>query len=242
MQDYLRKLRPNCLEDLIAMNALYRPGPMEFIPQYIARKHGQEKADYYHRELEPILKETYGVIVYQEQVMQIAQVLAGFTLGGADLLRRAMGKKDEKKMKELKPKFTGGAKERGYDGSLAERLWEVLIPFSSYAFNKSHSAAYALIAYQTAYLKANYPAEFMAATMNSEMHDTSRLVVLLQDCRHLGVEVTFPDVNRSEAQFRAENGKIVYGLGGIKNVGLQAVERIVQERTKDGGPTCLIHC
>ncbi len=234
MQDYLRKLQPTCLEDLIAMNALYRPGPMEFIPQYIARKRGHEKPDYYHKDLEPILRETYGVIVYQEQVMQLAQVLGGFTLGGADLLRRAMGKKDEKKMKELKPKFVGGAKERGYDPALAERLWEILIPFSSYAFNKSHSAAYATIAYQTAWLKANYPAEFMAANMNSEMQDTARLVILLNECRQLGVEVLFPDINRSEATFRARDGKIVYGLAGVKNVGLQAVEKLVEERDRNG--------
>jgi DNA polymerase-3 subunit alpha len=234
MQDYLRKLQPSCLEDLIAMNALYRPGPMEFIPDYIARKRGHQKPDYYHKDLEPILRETYGVIVYQEQVMQLAQVLGGFTLGGADLLRRAMGKKDEKKMKELKPKFVGGAKDRGYDPALAERLWEVLIPFSSYAFNKSHSAAYATIAYQTAYLKANFPAEFMAANMNSEMQDTTRLVILLNECRQIGVETIFPNINRSEATFRAENGKIVYGLAGIKNVGIQAVEKLVEERNRNG--------
>src|SRR5690606_32720913 len=235
MQDYLRKLQPSGLEDLIAMNALYRPGPMANIPDYIARKRGHQKPDYYHKDLEPILRETYGVIVYQEQVMQLAQVLAGFTLGGADLLRRAMGKKDEKKMSELKPKFVGGAKERGYDPAMAEKLWDILIPFSSYAFNKSHSAAYALVGYQTAWLKANYPAEFMAANMNSEMQDTSRLVVLLNECRQIGVEVLFPDINRSDAHFRAENGKIVYGLAGVKNVGLAAVEKLVEERRK-GGP------
>jgi DNA polymerase-3 subunit alpha len=234
MQDYLRKLQPSCLEDLIAMNALYRPGPMEFIPEYIARKRGTQKPDYYHKDLEPILRETYGVIVYQEQVMQLAQVLGGFTLGGADLLRRAMGKKDEKKMKELKPKFVGGAKDRGYDPALAERLWEVLIPFSSYAFNKSHSAAYATVGFQTAYLKANYPAEFMAANMNSEMQDTTRLVILLNECRQIGVQVVFPNINRSEATFRAENGRIVYGLAGVKNVGLQAVEKLVEERDRNG--------
>jgi DNA polymerase-3 subunit alpha len=239
MQDYLRKLQPSGLEDLIAMNALYRPGPMEFIPQYIARKRGHEKPDYYHKDLEPILRETYGVIVYQEQVMQLAQVLAGFSLGGADLLRRAMGKKDEKKMAELKPKFVDGAKARGYDPALATRLWEILVPFSSYAFNKSHSAAYALVGYQTAYLKANYTAEFMAANMNSEMQDTSRLVVLLNECKQMGVEVLFPDVNRSEATFRAENGKVVYGLAGIKNVGLQAVEALVRERQANGPFTSL---
>ena len=235
MQDYLRKLKPTVIEDLIAMNALYRPGPMEYIPEYIARKNGHEAPDYYHANLEPILKETYGVIVYQEQVMQLAQVLAGFSLGGADLLRRAMAKKDLKKMDDLKPKFVGGAKERGYDPKLAERIWEVLVPFSSYAFNKSHSAAYAAVAYQTAYLKAHHPAEFMAANMNSEMHDTSRLVVLLNDCRSLGIEVLFPNINTSKARFTAREGKIVYGLGGIKNVGFSAVEKMVEERDR-GGP------
>jgi len=239
MQDYLRKLRPSCLEDLIAMNALYRPGPMEFIPQYIARKHGHEEADCYHQDLQPILKETYGVIVYQEQVMQIAQVLSGFSLGGADLLRRAMSKKDLKKMDELKPKFVGGAKERGYDGKLAERIWDVLVPFSSYAFNKSHSAAYATVAYQTAYLKTHYAAEFMAANMNSEMHDTTRLVVLLNDCRNLGITVAFPDINRSSPRFSVKDGKIVYGLGGIKNVGIACVEKLVEEREAKGAFTSL---
>ena len=239
MQDYLRKLKPTVIEDLIAMNALYRPGPMEFIPEYIARKNGREKPDYYHDNLKPILEETYGVIVYQEQVMQLAQVLSGFSLGSADLLRRAMAKKDLKKMDDIKPKFVGGAKDRGYDPKLAERIWEVLVPFSSYAFNKSHSAAYAAVAYQTAYLKAHHPAEFMAANMNSEMHDTSRLVVLLNDCRSLGIEVLFPSINTSKAKFTVKDGKIVYGLGGIKNVGLSAVEKIVEERDKNGPFTTL---
>jgi DNA polymerase-3 subunit alpha len=216
------------------MNALYRPGPMEYIPQYIGRKHGREEVDCYHQNLEPILKETYGVIVYQEQVMQLAQVLAGFSLGGADLLRRAMAKKDIKKMDELRPKFVDGAKSRGYDPKLAERIWEVLVPFSSYAFNKSHSAAYATVAFQTAYLKAHWPAQFMAANMNSEMHDTARLVVLLNDCKSLGLEVLFPNINSSQAKYTVKDGKIVYGLGGIKNVGLSAVERIVEERDKHG--------
>jgi DNA polymerase-3 subunit alpha len=234
MQDYLRKLKPTVIEDLIAMNALYRPGPMEYIPQYIARKNGHEDPDYYHENLKPILMETYGVIVYQEQVMQLAQVLGGFSLGGADLLRRAMAKKDVKKMDDLKPKFVGGAKDRGYDPKLAERIWEVLVPFSSYAFNKSHSAAYAAVAYQTAYLKAHYPAQFMAANMNSEMHDTTRLVILLNDCRSLGLDVLFPAINTSQAKFTEKEGKIVYGLAGIKNVGLSAVEQIVAERDKNG--------
>ncbi len=234
MQDYLRKLKPSNIEDMIAMNALYRPGPMEQIPTYIARKHGKEALDCYHKNLEPILKETNGVIVYQEQVMQIAQVLSGFSLGSADLLRRAMAKKDEKKMDQLRPKFVEGAKERGYDPKLAEKIWEILVPFSLYAFNKSHSAAYATISYQTAYLKANFPAQFMAANMNSEMQDTSRLVVLLNDCKNLGIQVTFPNINVSQPKYSVMDGKIVYGLGGIKNVGLTAVERIVQERDENG--------
>ncbi len=234
MQDYLRKLKPSSIEDMIAMNALYRPGPMEYIGQYIARKHGIEPVDCYHKNLEPILKETYGVIVYQEQVMQIAQVLSGFSLGGADLLRRAMAKKDEKKMDALHPKFVDGAKQRGYDPKLAERIWEVLVPFSSYAFNKSHSAAYATIAFQTAYLKAHYPAQFMAANMNSEMHDTTRLVILLNDCKQTGLDVAFPNINASQAKFTVKDSRIVYGLGGIKNVGMSAVERIVEERNARG--------
>ncbi len=234
MQDYLRKLKPSALEDMIAMNALYRPGPMEFIPQYIARKHGLEPVDCYHKDLEPILLETYGVIVYQEQVMQIAQVLSGFSLGGADLLRRAMSKKDIKKMDQMRPKFVDGAKDRGYNPKLAEKIWDVLVPFSSYAFNKSHSAAYATIAYQTAYLKAHYPAYFMAANMNSEMHDTSRLVVLFNECRAMNIGVLFPNINVSQAKFSVKDSKILYGLGGIKNVGLGAVDKIVEERNKAG--------
>ncbi len=234
MQDYLRKLKPSNLEDIIAMSALYRPGPIEFIPQFIARKHGQEKIDCFHKDLEDILMETYGVIVYQEQVMQIAQKLSGFTLGGADLLRRAMSKKDVAKMDAMKPKFVNGAVERGYASSLAERIWEVLVPFSSYAFNKSHSAAYAFIAYQTAFLKAHYPASFMAANMTSEMQDTTRLVVLIQDCKNLKVEILFPNINVSTSKFRASGNQIVYGLGGVKNVGLSAVDKIVVERQKNG--------
>ncbi len=234
MQEYLKKLKPSKLEDMIAMNALYRPGPMDFIDQYIARKHGLEPVDCYHKDLESILLETYGVIVYQEQVMQIAQVLSGFTLGGADLLRRAMAKKDLKKMDDLRPKFVGGAKERGYDPKVAEKIWDILVPFSSYAFNKSHSAAYATVAYQTAYLKAHYPAYFMSANMNSEMHDTTRLVVLLNECKALGLTVEFPDINVSEARFSAKPGTIVYGLGGVKNVGIGAVEKIVEVRREHG--------
>jgi len=234
MQDYLRKLKPTGIEDLIAMNALYRPGPIENIPHYIARKNGRERIDYYHPDLESILGETYGVIVYQEQVMQIAQTLSGFTLGGADQMRRAMAYKDEKKMAKLKPEFIQGAVKKGYKFKLAESIWNVLVPFSSYAFNKSHSAAYATIAYQTAYLKAHYASEFMAANMSSEINDTDRLVILLNDCKQLNIEIIFPNINKSNPTFYSNENKIIFGLAGIKNVGLSAAEKIVEERNKNG--------
>ncbi len=234
MQEYLRKLKPTGIEDLIAMNALYRPGPIENIPHYIARKNGSEALDCYHPDLEPILGETYGVIVYQEQVMQIAQKLAGFTLGGADEMRRAMAKKKIEKMNKLMPKFINGAKERGYDPKIAENIWNVLVPFSSYAFNKSHSAAYATIAFQTAYLKAHFPSEFLASNMTSEIDDTDRLVILLNDCRELNIKVIEPNVNLSNAKFTSTKGSIVYGLGGIKNVGIGTARQIVAEREKNG--------
>ncbi len=235
MQDYLRKLKPTGIEDLIAMNALYRPGPIENIPNYIARKNGNEKIDYYHKNLEPILGETYGVIVYQEQVMQIAQVLSGFTLGGADEMRRAMAKKNVEKMDKLKPKFIDGAEERGYPRKVAETIWDTLVPFSSYAFNKSHSAAYATIAYQTAYLKAHFPSEFLAANMSSEIDNTDRLVILLNDCKQLDIEVICPNINHSHPQFVSKGRSIIYGLAGIKNVGMSAAEKLVEER-KENGP------
>ncbi|MBF0429749.1 MAG: DNA polymerase III subunit alpha [Fibrobacteria bacterium] len=234
MQDYLRKLKPSGIEDLIAMNALYRPGPIENIPSYIARKNGSEDLDYFHPDLKDILGETYGVIVYQEQVMQIAQVLSGFTLGGADEMRRAMAKKKEEKMAELKPKFVNGAVERGYTKNVAEKIWDVLVPFSSYAFNKSHSAAYATISYQTGYLKAHFPAQFMAANMTSELNDTDRLVILLNDCRQMGIEVNGPNVNESAPVFVSRNNAIVYGLAGIKNVGVGAATSIMKERKANG--------
>ena len=240
MQKHLRKLKPDGIEDLIAMNALFRPGPIDNIPSYIARKNGREALDFYHQDLKPILEETYGVIVYQEQVMQIAQVLSGFTLGGADEMRRAMAKKNEEKMAKLKPQFVDGAKNKGYDPKLAERIWDVLVPFSSYAFNKSHSAAYATIAYQTAYLKAHYPAHFIAANMSSRLNETDRLVVFLNDCRELGLEVVKPDINFSKAHFFSNNNAIIYGLAGIKNVGVSAAQKIVEERELNGPFTSIL--
>jgi len=235
MQDYLRKLSPSGIEDLIAMNALYRPGPMEHIPTYIARKNGNEPIHTYHPDLGPILGETYGVIVYQEQVMQIAQKLSGFSLGAADEMRRAMAKKKEKEMDKIRPKFIGGAKERGYAEDLVKEIWDILVPFSNYAFNKSHSAAYATIAYQTAYLKAHFPAYFLAANMNSEIDNTDRLVILLSDCHQMGITVLGPDINSSEGRFFCPDGSTIrYGLAGIKNVGLSAALRLIEERKKNG--------
>lgn len=232
MQNYLRQLKPSCIEDMIAMNALYRPGPIAEIPTFIRRKQGIEAANCYHTNLEPILAETYGVIVYQEQVMQLAQVLGGFSLGGADLLRRDMSKK--KALDKHQPKFVGGAVERGYDKHMTERLWEILIPFSAYAFNKSHSAAYAFVGYQTAYLKAHYPAEFMAANMNSEIDDTTRLVVLIEECKSLGIQIMPPNVNRSIATFCVRDGKIDFALGGLKGVGVAVMDALVRERESGG--------
>jgi len=234
MQDYLRKLMPERLEDLIAMNALYRPGPMEQIPVYIRRKHGQEVVDCYHEKLDSILGTTYGVMVYQEQVMAIAQVMGGFSLGGADLLRRLMAKKDEEKLKKEEPKFLAGAEERGFPKETAKQVWDLLIPFAAYAFNKSHAAAYAVVAYQTAYLKANYCAEYLAANCNSELDKTERLVQLVDECKRQRIEVLAPDVQISMATFSVQEGKVVYGLSGVKNVGRSVAEAIVAERQANG--------
>ena len=234
MQDYLRKLMPERMEDLIAMNALYRPGPMDQIPTFIRCKQGLEPIDCYHPDLEPILGTTYGVMVYQEQVMAIAQTLAGYTLGGADLLRRLMAKKAKEKLLHEEPKFVGGAIKRGYPKELAKKVWDLLIPFAAYAFNKSHAAAYAVVAYQTAWLKAHYCAEYLAANCNSELDKTERLVQLVDECKRQHIEVLAPDVQVSRAGFSVQHGKFVYGLAGIKNVGRSVAEAIVVERKQDG--------
>lgn len=234
MQNYLRQLKPTRIEDLIAMNALFRPGPIEQIPRYIKSKHGEEPIECYHPDLEPVLGETYGVIVYQEQVMRIAQILAGFSLGGADNLRRVMSKKDGPKMEKLRPVFVEGAAKRGYDKAMAEKIWDYLVPFSNYAFNKSHSAAYSCLAYQTAYLKAHFGPEFMAANMTSEISDTKKLVGLIVECRKMGIRILHPNVNSSHAVFTVHNGDINYGLAGIRNVGLSIIEDMVEERNNGG--------
>lgn len=205
MQDALRKLKPDCLEDLIALGALYRPGPMDNIPTYIARKHGKEKPDYLHPMLTDVLRETYGVIIYQEQVQKIAQVMANYTLGGADLLRRAMGKKIKSEMDAQREMFTNGALENGVSKKQASEIFDLVAKFAGYGFNKSHAAAYAVIAYQTAYLKANYPVEFLAASMAYDMHSTDKLSIFRQEALSMGIETLPPDVNKSEVMFSVEH-------------------------------------
>jgi len=236
MRDYLRKLNPSCIEDLIAMNALYRPGPLgsNMVDDFINRKHGRTKVPYPHPSLEPILKETYGVIVYQEQVMKIANVLSGFTLGAADELRRAMGKKKVEVMAQMKHRFIEGARNNKVNERTAEEIFDLMAHFAGYGFNKSHSAGYAILAYQTAWLKTHYPAEFMAANLTSEMDNTDRIVILIEECRTMGLTVLPPDVNSSFAEFTVENGGVRFGLGGIKNVGRGAIESIVAAREEAG--------
>jgi DNA polymerase-3 subunit alpha len=239
MREWLRKLRPTSIDDLIAMNALYRPGPMDLIPNYIARKHGDEAVHYPHPMLEPVLEPTYGIPVYQEQVMQMAQVMAGYTLAGADLLRRAMGKKKVSEMDRQRETFVKGAMERGVEEPTATEVFDMMAKFAGYGFNKSHAAAYSIVAYQTAWLKANFAPEFLAAAMTNEMGDTKKLAVVLEDARHLGVEVLAPSINRSDAAFGVDGGRILFGLGAIKGVGLGAIESIIEAREKYGPFTSL---
>ena len=234
MRDVMRRMKPDTFEDIIALVALYRPGPMDNIPKFIACKAGLEEPDYLHPMLEGILKETYGVIVYQEQVMQIAQILAGYSLGEADLLRRAMGKKIVAEMDKQRVRFVEGAIEKEVDKNKAAFIFDLVAKFAGYGFNKSHAACYALVAYQTAYLKANYPVEFMAALMTYDMTNTDKLGVFRQECLRLGVSVNPPDVNRSGADFTVREGEIFYALSAIKNVGRGAMETVEAERGKDG--------
>jgi len=234
MRDVLRKLKPDVFEDIIAVVALYRPGPMDNIPSFINRKHGTEPIDYLHPSLEGILKETYGIMVYQEQVMQAAQVLAGYSLGSADLLRRAMGKKIKSEMDAQRESFVNGAAARGIDKSKASEIFDTIDKFAGYGFNKSHAAAYALVAYQTAYLKANHPVEFMAASMALELSNTDKLAGFKGECGRLGIPILPPDINRSETSFAVEDGKIRYALAAIRNVGAGAMAALVAERDKRG--------
>jgi DNA polymerase III subunit alpha len=231
------KIRPNCFEDLVAILALYRPGPLDsgMAEEYIKRKNGQEKIKYLHPLLEPILKDTYGVIVYQEQVMQIAQVLGGYSMGDADILRRAMGKKDPEEMAAQRERFVDGAKKKKIDEKKATEIFDQMETFARYGFNKSHSAAYALVSYQTAYLKTHYTVEFMAALMTSEMGDTDKVIKNLAECREKEIEVLAPDINESRSDFTPLGDKIRFGLAAVKNVGEKAVEVILQSRSQ-GGP------
>jgi DNA polymerase-3 subunit alpha len=234
MRDTLRKLRPTNIEDIIALISLYRPGPMDNIDLFVDCKHGRRAPDMLHPTLEPILKETYGVIVYQEQVMQIAQVLSGYSLGEADLLRRAMGKKKKEEMDLQKVRFVTGAAEKNVPAAQAGSIFELVAKFAGYGFNKSHAAAYAVIAYQTGWLKANRPVEFSAASMSLDLSNTDKLAIFYQDARRFEVKVAAPDINRSSADFDVEDGRVLYALGAIRNVGLQAMEHVVEVRREGG--------
>ena len=235
MREFLKKLKPTVIGDLIAMNALYRPGPMNNIDNFISRKQGNKKIEYPHPSLVPILEETYGIIVYQEQVMQIAHDIAGFSLSEADIMRRAMGKKDKKLMDELSLKFVSGAQKNDISKKKAEEIYALIEKFAQYGFNKSHSTAYAYIAYQTAWLKTFHAAEFMAANLTSEMSTIDRIVTLINECKKLKIEVKSPDVNVSFTQFAPiDKNNISYGLNAIKNVGEKALESIIENREEEG--------
>jgi DNA polymerase-3 subunit alpha len=234
MRDTLRQLRPQSLEEITALISLYRPGPMDSIPAYVDTKMGRKPLDVLHPLLTDVLSPTYGVIVYQEQVMQIAQILAGYSFGEADLLRRAMGKKKKEEMDKQRARFMSGAAERGVDGNLADLLFGLMEKFSGYGFNKSHAAPYALIAYQTAWLKANAPVEFFAGSMSLDLANTDKLSAFYQDAKRSGVKIRSPDVNLSSADFDVLEGEVLYALGGIRNVGLQAMEHVVAERREHG--------
>jgi len=233
---YLKQLKPNQFEDIIAMVALYRPGPMEFIPEFIARKHGYKKVKYLHPLLKPILENTYGIMVYQEQLMRLARDLAGFTPSEADVLRKAVGKKIKKLLDEQKEKIIAGMINNDIDQKTSAQIWHMIEPFAQYGFNKAHSTCYALIGYQTAYLKAHYPTEFMAALMTSEQNDIERIAFLVDECRQMDIQVLPPNINQSEQDFtKATSSTIHFGLKAVKNVGRHVVESIVEER-KENGP------
>ena len=243
MKELIERLQPDCFEDIVALMALFRPGPLQsgMVDNFINRKHGREQlaypdAQYQHPSLKPILQPTYGIILYQEQVMQIAQVLAGYTLGGADVLRRAMGKKDEEEMAEQRQSFEEGARAKGMDGDLAVKIFDLVEKFAGYGFNKSHSAAYALVSYQTAWLKTHYPAQFMAAVMSSELDNTDKIVVFVDECKRMKLSLKLPDVNEGQYMFTVSAaGDILYGLGAIKGVGEGPIESILEAR-RTGGP------
>ena len=235
MQKHMKDLKPTVFDDLIAMNALYRPGPMEYIPSFIARKHGDEEISYDLADMEEYLQETYGITVYQEQVMLLSQKLAGFSKGEADMLRKAMGKKIFALLEKLKPKFLDGGEKKGHPREVLEKIWKDWEAFASYAFNKSHSTCYAYIAYQTAYLKAHYPAEYMAAVLSNNMNDIKQVTFFMEECKRMGLEVLGPDVNESYYKFAVnKDGAVRFGMGAIKGVGRGAVETIVANRKEEG--------
>jgi DNA polymerase-3 subunit alpha len=237
MKELIKRLQPDRFGDIIALVALFRPGPLQsgMVEDFIDRKHGRAKVTYPHADLEPILEPTYGVILYQEQVMQIAQVLAGYTLGGADLLRRAMGKKKPEEMAKQRVIFVSGATGRGVQESVAQHIFDLMEKFAGYGFNKSHSAAYALVSYQTAWLKRHYPADFMAAVLSADMDNTDKVVVFIDECRAMGLRVIAPDINRSGFLFSADHeNQVVYGLGAVKGVGEAAVQSVIEERERGG--------
>src|SRR5438477_1541624 len=236
MREILRKAKPQRLEDLIALNALYRPGPLRsgMVDDFIARKQGKTAVEYELPALEPILADTYGVIAYQEQVMRISNVLAGFTLGEADVLRKAMGKKNASVMATMRRKFIDGAKGKGTNEGKAGHLFDLMEHFAGYGFNKSHSTAYALLAYQTAYLKANYPWHFAAALLTIEAQNTDKLALYLGECRERGIPILPPDLNQSELAFTVMSGGVRFGLTAIKNVGEGAIRSLLEVRRKQG--------
>jgi DNA polymerase-3 subunit alpha len=244
MKNLLKKLKPTTFEDIVAVVALYRPGPMGsgMLDDFVKRKHGEQEVTYFIPELEEILKDTYGIIVYQEQVMQIAQIIAGYSLGNADLLRRAMGKKKPEEMQKHKEIFLygdeklniPGAKKKGFDLKKSEEIFDLMAKFAEYGFNKSHSAAYAMVTYQTAFLKAHYPMEYMAALLSNEVEKGDKVVVFIEECKRMGIKVLAPDINESFKDFTIDNDSIRFGLGAIKNVGSGAIDIIVEEREKNG--------
>jgi DNA polymerase-3 subunit alpha len=240
MRRYIQELKPTSVRDLAAMVALYRPGPMAHIPRFVRCKHGMEKIEYPHATLKEVLEETYGVIVYQDQVMQIARIIAGYSLGQADILRRAMGKKKKEEMMKQRENFLKGAAEKNISEKKANEIFDLMEPFAGYAFNKAHAVCYAMVAYQTAYLKANYPVEYMAALMACFIEKSDKLVTCMDECKRMRIAVLPPDVNLSEADFAVSNEAngdkaIRFGLAAIKNVGRAAVEVMIRAR-EEGGP------
>ena len=240
MQRMLKDAKPDRFEDLIALGALYRPGPMDLIPSFVARKHGREPVEYPDPRVEPVLEETYGIMVYQEQVMQMAQIVGGYTLGGADLLRRAMGKKKVEEMVKHRAIFRDGAAKDGLPAEKADEIFDLMERFAGYGFNKSHATAYALVSYQTAWLKTHYPAEFMCAVLSAEMFKTDTIVMMIDECANMGVEIRPPDINRSRFRFTVEDGAVRYGLGAVRGAGEGAIEGIVNEREANGPYTDLL--